>query len=124
MATHWKPIEDLTPIEPSGSLQLLREQTSPWNDIRNRLDDRQIDKTRLDIWLRERNCSFAIGTGEIEGLYTLKRGITEQLITRGLHGIQSSHTYENIDRTTLQGLLTDQAETLETVFDIVENDEQ
>ena len=41
----------------------------------------------IDKWLEERARAFAIETGQIEGLYTLKRGITEQLIAEGLEGV-------------------------------------
>ncbi|MCY4656091.1 MAG: Fic family protein [Gammaproteobacteria bacterium] len=122
MTVDWKPIEDLPPLKQSTSVRLLNERTEQWVKVREQLEAREMDKTPLEIWLSERNRSFAIGTGEVEGLYTLKRGITEQLITEGLHGIESSHTFEDIDRSTLQGLLADQEETLKTVFDMVKND--
>ena len=56
----------------------------------------------------ERRRAFVIETGQIEGLYTLKRGITEQLITEGPETAVSSHTLENIDNKTIKGLLQDQ----------------
>ena len=65
--------------------------------------------------------AFAIETGQIEGLYTLKRGITEQLITEGLDGVTSAHTLEGIDDETIKGLLKDQESALEMVFDDIKD---
>ena len=74
------------------------------------------DRLALDIFLRERRREFAIETGQIEGLYTLRQGITEQLITEGLEGVRSSHTLEGVDDPTIKGLLADQEAALELVF--------
>ncbi len=74
------------------------------------------DRLALDIFLRERRREFAIETGQIEGLYTLRRGITEQLITEGLEGVRSIHTLEGVDDRTIKGLLADQEAALELVF--------
>ena len=76
----------------------------------------------LDIYLRERRREFAIETGQIEGLYTLRRGITEQLITEGLEGVRSIHTVEGVDDATIQGLLADQEAALELVFSTVKQE--
>lgn len=78
-----------------------------WHELRQQLTDKTIDKTLLNIWLAERRRAFAIETGQIEGLYTLKRGVTEQLVTEGLEGVVSAHTVEGIDDETIKGLLLD-----------------
>lgn len=53
----------------------------------------------------------------------MKRGVTEQLITEGLEGVTSSHTVEDVDDTTIKGLLRDQETALEIVFDEIKNKE-
>ena len=85
--TVWKPIEDLPPGAENWGWAHYRERAAWWHEIRARLEAPGIDRTLLDIWLRERNRAFAIETGQIEGLYTLRRGVTEQLIAEGFAGI-------------------------------------
>ena len=90
-----------------------------WEALREQLTRPGTDRSPLDIFLRERRREFAIETGQIEGLYTLKRGITEQLITEGLEGARGIHTLEGVDDATLEGLLADQEAALEMVFSTV-----
>ena len=90
-------------------------------DCFNRITDKNMDRTLLDIRLRERRREFAIETGQIEGLYTLKRGVTEQLITEGLHHVHAGHTVENIEDETIKGLLADQETALELIFDDIKD---
>ena len=104
-----------------GLREAYRSLLDEWNALRAQLEARGNRKTLVDIWLEERKRHFAIATGEIEGLYTLRRGFTEQLITEGLEGARQSHTFEEIPTATLQGLLRDQQETLEIVFELVKS---
>ena len=122
MTLEWKPIEVLSQIKNTPATDLLAESTNTWTSCRDRLEDSNFDRSLIDIWIKERNRGFAIGTGEVEGLSTLKRGIAEQLITEGLDGVESSHTMEYVDRGTMKGLLRDQEETLEYVFELVKSD--
>ena len=41
---------------------------------------RGTDRYALEQWLREQRRAFAIENGQIEQLYTLRRGVTERLI--------------------------------------------
>ena len=70
-------------------------------------------------WLRERVRAFAIETGQIEGLYTLRRGVTEQLVAEGFAGVVGAHTYEALEDDTIRGLLEDQEAAYDMVFDDV-----
>ena len=108
-ATHWR----------DDNYETLVEQ---WRTHVREITDRKKDKTIVNIWLRERRRAFAIETGQIEGLYTLKRGVTEQLITEGLKTVVSSHTLENVDDETIKGLLQDQETAMEVVFDQIKSD--
>ena len=112
----WKPIEGLPEGAASWGGLEYAELVSEWQRLRQQLTDRKFDRTILDVWLDGRRRAFAIETGQIEGLYTLKRGITEQLIAEGLEGVTSAHTVEGLDDKTIKGLLKDQETTLEMVF--------
>ena len=52
----------------------------------------------------------------LEGLYTLKYGITEQLIAEGLSGVVGAHTVENVQDRTIQRLLADQETAYNMLF--------
>ena len=114
----WKPIEDLPADAASWGSSHYRERVRRWHDVRGRLQDRAVDRTLLDIWLRERARAFAIETGQIEGLYTLRRGVTEQLIAEGFEGVRAAHAFEpGLSDQTLKGLLEDQHAAVELVFE-------
>ena len=114
----WRPIEDLPTDAASWGSSHYRERVRRWRDARARLRDPAVDRTLLDIWLRERARAFAIETGQIEGLYTLRRGVTEQLITEGFAGVRAAHALEpGLSDRTLKGLLEDQHAAVELVFE-------
>lgn len=93
------------------------ELAQEWLSIREALKDRDEPRAFLDKWLEERGRAFAIETGQIEGLYTLKRGITEQLIAEGLSSAVGAHTLENLEDRTIQGLLADQETAYNMLFE-------
>ena len=114
----WSPIDDLPPGAESWGSAHYRERAARWHDLRARLQDPSVDRTLLDIWLRERNRAFAIETGQIEGLYTLRGGVTEQLIAEGFEGVRAAHAVEpGLSDETLKGLLEDQHDAIELVFE-------
>ena len=86
--------------------------------VRREMEDRKTNRYLLDIRLTERARAFAIDTGQIEGLYLLRRGVTEQLVTEGLESVRSAHSVAGeLDDDTLRGLFEDQEETLEIADD-------
>jgi len=99
-----------------------RRLMQEWSEARRKLADRQIERSILDVWLACRQREFAIETGAIEGLYTLRRGVTEQLIAEGLEGVRGAHTAEKLEDRTIRGLLADQEAALETVFAVIQRD--
>ena len=114
----WKPIKDLPADAASWGSSHYSERVRRWHDARRRLQDPAVDRTLLDIWLRERARAFAIETGQIEGLYTLRRGVTEQLIAEGFEGVRAAHAFEpGLSDRTLKGLLEDQHAAVELVFE-------
>lgn len=115
----WRPVADLPPGAESWGVPAYRELVGEWRAARQRLEDRKADRTLMDIWLRERKRAFAIETGQVENLYILRRGVTEQLITEGFAGVRGAHSLiGDLSDETLRGLLEDQEETLEAVFDM------
>ena len=112
----WRPVRDLDPallglIHPGA-----REAAARWRRARDRLGDPAIDRSAMDIWIREQNRAFAIETGQIEGLYLLRRGVTETLVVEGFEGARGAHSALEIGDDTLRGLLDDQQASLEMLF--------
>ena len=87
-----------------------------WLEARLRMKAGDPADRFIQAWLAERNRAFAIETGQIEGLYTLKRGVTEQLIAEGFAGVVGAHTLESVDGETIMGLLEDQTAACEMVW--------
>lgn len=112
----WVPLTGI----PLGAGEWISEQyealVSRWATVCRQLTDQGMDRSMLDTYLAERQRKFAIETGQIEGLYTLKRGVTEQLITEGLEGVRGQHTIEGLNDQTVQGLLEDQYTAIDMVF--------
>ena len=113
----WRPLTGM----PDGAHDWLvpghAELSEEWAAIRAGLKNRDEPRAFLDKWLEERGRAFAIETGQIEGLYTLKAGITEQLIAEGLEGVVHSHTVENVEDRTIKGLLADQETAYTMLFE-------
>ena len=115
----WRRVADLPTAAETWGVPTYREVVEEWREVRRDLEDRKIGRQLMDIWLRERKRAFAIETGQIEDLYLLRRGVTEQLITEGFEGVRGAHSVTpGLDDNTLRGLLEDQEETLEIVFDM------
>ena len=99
----WRPVRDLDPSLHGYAHRVAREEATNWHAVRRKLEDPTIDRTAMDIWLREQRRSFAIETGQIEGLYLLRRGVTETLIAEGFERVRGAHSVTSIADETLQG---------------------
>ena len=121
----WRRVADLPPEAEGWAYRAYRESVGRWREARRELEDSKIDRTLLDLWLREQNRAFAIETGQIEGLYLLRRGVTPHLVTEGFESVRAAHSVGSdlgdFDDRTLRGLLEDQQETLETVLDLAKD---
>lgn len=115
----WRPLQGMPEGAKGWELPGHADLAARWRNALARMTERGASRTVLDVWLDERRRAFAIETGQIEGLYTLKRGVTEQLITEGLGGVTSSHTLEGVEDETIKGLLLDQEAALEMAFGMV-----
>ena len=112
----WRRVRDLDPALHVRVHEGARKAAARWVDASRRLEDPAVDRSAMDIWIREQNRAFAIETGEIEGLYLLRRGVSETLITEGFEGVRGTHSVTDIDDATLRGLLQDQEAALEMLF--------
>ncbi len=101
--------------ETPGHAQLVAR----WKAAREHIRTHREGGRFLAGWLRERVRAFSVETGQIEGLYTLRRGITEQLVAEGFAGAVGAHTVEALDDETIRGLLEDQEAAYDMVFDDV-----
>ena len=79
-------VRDLAPDHSGLKHDGARAAAARWRQARRKLEVPAIDRSAMDIWLREQMRAFAIETGEIEGLYLLRRGMTETLIAEGFEG--------------------------------------
>jgi len=112
----WQPLTGMPEgAERWGNAQ-YRVLERRWLEARARMKAGDPADRFIAAWLAERNRAFAIETGQIEGLYTLKRGVTEQLIAEGFTGVVSAHTLESVDDETIKGLLEDQTAASEMVW--------
>ena len=118
----WRPVRDLDPTLITYAHQGSRTAATVWKALRDELENPLIDRTAMDIWLRSQNRAFAIETGQIEGLYVLRRGVTETLIAEGFEGVRGAHSVTDITDATLKGLLTDQEMALEMMFNHVKKE--
>ena len=112
----WRPLTGMPDGAEGWRAPGQHELAQEWISIRAALKDQDEPRAFLDKWLEERGRAFAIETGQIEGLYTLKHGITEQLIAEGLAGAAGAHTVENLEDRTIQGLLADQETAYNMLF--------
>ena len=113
----WKPIAAMPEGAREWGFLGYQEQADRWRSLLREIKkDPEKDKY-VSNWLEERQRAFAIETGQIEGLYTLKFGITEQLMVEGLKGVVASHTVEDVEDRTIKGLLADQ----KTAFEMMSN---
>ena len=79
-------MRDLAPDHSGLKHDGARAAAARWRQARRKLEVPAIDRSAMEIWLREQMRAFAIETGEIEGLYLLRRGVTETLIAEGFEG--------------------------------------
>ena len=118
----WRRVRDLDPSLHDFDHLGARQAAARWREIRGALENPEIDRTSMDIWLLSQKRAFAIETGQIEGLYLLRRGVTDTLIAEGFEGVRGAHSATVIDDNTIQGLLQDQEAALEMLFSHVKDE--
>ncbi|MDE0522007.1 MAG: Fic family protein [Boseongicola sp.] len=115
----WRPVRDLAPEHRGISHEPARHAAARWREASRKIEVPGIDRSSMDVWLRSLKRAFAIETGQIEGLYLLRPGVTETLLAEGFGNVRGAHSVGNIGDNTLKGLLQDQEAALGTVFDHV-----
>jgi len=104
----WQPLEGLPDGAQDWGNPQCRVLERQWLEARAKMKAGDPADRFIEAWLAERNRAFAVETGQIEGLYTLKRGVAEQLVAEGFAGVVGAHTLENLDDRVISGLLEDQ----------------
>lgn len=112
----WRPCRDLAHGQRGLKHEPARMEAKRWKELLAQLEDRPAGREAMDLWLAEKKRDFAIETGQIEGLYLLKRGVGVNLITEGFDGARDEHSVMAIPEGALKGLLQDQLEALEMLY--------
>ncbi len=115
----WRPLTGMPEGAEGWATPGFAELEAEWAECRRQLKAGSPESRFLEGWLRERVRAFALETGQIEGLYTLRRGVTEQLIAEGFAGAVGAHTLEGLEDRTVRGLLEDQEAAYDMMFDDV-----
>ncbi len=115
----WRPLREMPAGAEGWALPGQAEQEATWARCRESLRGDPAKERFMQGWLRERVRAFAIETGQIEGLYTLRRGVTEQLVAEGFAGVVGAHTFESVEDETIRGLLHDQEAAYDMMFEDV-----
>ena len=115
----WRRVADLPTAAETWGVSTYREVVEEWREVRRNLEDRKVGRELMDIWLRERKRAFASRRDRSRISTSSRRGVAEHLITEGFEGVRGAHSVTGeLDDDTLRGLLEDQEETLEIVFDM------
>ena len=112
----WRRVKDLDPDLHCLSHEGARKAAARWASARRKLEDPAVDRSSMDVWIREHRRAFAIEAGQMEGLYLLRRGVAETLIAEGFEDVRGAHSALEIYDETLKGLLQDQEAALEMLF--------
>ena len=104
----WRPLTGMPDGAHEWGYPAYDHIASAWNGVRSALKGREAPRRFFEGWMAERVREFAIETGQIEGLYTLRRGVAQQLIAEGFAGVDGSETFEGVEDRTIKGLLEDQ----------------
>lgn len=84
-----------------------------WRDIREGLSRDESARMFVQAWEDEGLRLFALESGQIEGLYTMRPGTTEHVVTAGYNTANASQVYEDMSTQKLQDLLGDQLAALQ-----------
>ncbi len=118
----WRTVRDLSEEYWSWSLDSARMAARRWTKVRRQLEEPTSDRTPIEIWLREQRRAFAIETGQIEGLYLLRGGVTEAPVTEGFESARSEHSVTAVAGRSLKGLLQDQEAAIAMMFTHVKDE--
>ena len=105
--------EERDPADPELEADLRLWPTAGGTGSRSHMEDRTVE-----IWSRERQRRFAIETGEIEGIYRLRREAKDRLVREGLDTARAQDQLEpRHPGSRLRELLLDELAALERMMD-------
>ena len=84
----WRPIEGLPNDAHTWRNEPYDRAREEWREVKAALARRGTDRYALEQWLREQRRAFAIENGQIEQLYTLRRG-GDRAAHRGRTGVRA-----------------------------------
>lgn len=114
---HWQPIVDL-PAEWASWLDVeLVRLSEQWREHKKHIDEKQ-----LSHYVERLEREWAIETGQIEGLYSLDRGLTQTFIEHGLDAIEIPHYASDFPLRTRQ-LILSQKDVVEGLFAFVKQEQ-
>ena len=119
MATRpWRRLAPLDPEEQDPADPELKADLRVWRAARGMGSRNHLEERTAEIWTRERQRRFAIETGEIEGIYRLRREAKERLEHEGLETARAQDQIEpRHPAGRLRELLLDELAALERMMD-------
>ncbi|WP_419842024.1 Fic family protein [Candidatus Poriferisodalis sp.] len=114
LAFRWMPISDLAETDRDLDRAKLLSMSELWRDVKGDLPAEHIHDFNERL-KRE----WAIETGLIERLYTFDAGITRLLIEQGIDASLIPHDAANKHPQIVAGIIADQAEAVDFLFDFV-----
>ncbi len=117
MAHEWRPISDYETAPADLENKELPALSSVWAEQRAELSETQ----GIQRFTERLNREWAIETGLIERLYTLDRGITEQMIEHGINANLIPHKAGGNPQHTV-AMINDQQEVIEGLFTFIKGE--
>ena len=114
----WRRLAPLDPEERDPADPELEADLRAWRAARSTGSRSRIEERAAEIWARDRQRRFAIETGEIEGVYRLRREAKERLAREGLETVRArDQTEPRHPESRLRALLLDELAALERMMD-------
>ena len=116
----WSPIKDLPTNWESWMTPEFNLVRDEWLNFR-----KSAPKEKLALALARVNRHHGLETGQLEGLYTVPRGLTEMIIDYGVETVNLSHidTQKEISTEKAKGLIKDQTDIVQLLLDMVRSGE-
>ena len=109
----WRPLTGMPDGAESWGNPLYAKLLADWREIREGLSHDESARMFVQGWEDEGLRLFALESGQIEGLYTMRPGATENVVTEGYDTANAAHVYETMSTQELQDLLGDQLAALQ-----------
>ena len=114
----WQPIADYSQAPLSLASAELKHLSSVWQEQRQELES----KEGLEVFNERLRREWAIETGLLERVYTLDRGITQNLIEQGIDAALIPHSTAGQDPTRIVAVIRDHEEAIDGLFAFVKGE--